>query len=67
MKRATLLVACAAATAAVASPAAAYVRYTLSNGVQFKWPQSCVKLTAYPADFTQRMPLDQIMSAVTGA
>jgi hypothetical protein len=50
---------------AAAKPAAAYVRYTLSNGVMFKWPQSCVMITAYPADFVSHMPLDDIMSATT--
>jgi MYXO-CTERM domain-containing protein len=66
VRRATLVVACAA-TLAASTPAAAYVRYTLSNGAMFKWPQSCVMLTAFPADFEERMPLDQIMSAVTGS
>jgi MYXO-CTERM domain-containing protein len=54
-------------TLAAATPAAAYVRYTLSNGTTFKWPQSCVMLTAYPSNFVARMPLTEIMSAVTGS
>ncbi len=52
---------------ATAKPAAAYVRYTLASGLMFKWPQSCVMITAYPADFVSRMPLDEIMSATTGS
>jgi len=67
VKRAYLVLAACVATLAAAKPAAAYVRYTLSSGVTFKWPQSCVMLTAYPADFVSRMPLDQIMSATTGS
>jgi MYXO-CTERM domain-containing protein len=66
VKRACLVLA-GVATLAAAKPAAAYVRYTLAGGVTFKWPQSCVMLTAYPADFVTRMPLDQIMSATTGS
>jgi MYXO-CTERM domain-containing protein len=66
VKRISLLVACVA-TVCATTPAAAYVRYTLESGVQFKWPQSCVEITAYPADFTSRMPLAEIMSAITGS
>jgi hypothetical protein len=55
------------ATLTAAKPAAAYVRYTFDSGVMLKWPQSCVMITAYPADFVSRMPLDQIMSATTGS
>ena len=66
MKRAWLVLACLA-TLTAAKPAAAYVRYTLTSGVTFKWPQSCVMLTAYPADFESRMPLAEIMSATTGS
>jgi MYXO-CTERM domain-containing protein len=66
VKRACLVLACIA-TLAAAKPAAAYVRYTLTSGVTFKWPQSCVMLTAYPADFVSRMPLDEIESATTGS
>jgi hypothetical protein len=54
-------------TLATATPAAAYVRYTLSSGVTFKWPQTCVMLTAYPTDFESEMPLAEIMSAVTSS
>ena len=66
MKRACLVLACVA-TLTAATPAAAYVRYTLTSGVMFKWPQSCVMLTAYPTDFETRMPLAEIMSATTGS
>ena len=66
MKRAWLLIA-GVAVLASAKPASAYVRYTLASGVMFKWPQSCVKLTAYPDDFVSHMPLDEIMSGVTAS
>jgi hypothetical protein len=66
MRRACLVLTCVA-TLAATKPAAAYVRYTLTNGLSFRWPQSCVMLTAYPADFVSRMPLDDTMSATTGA
>ena len=66
MKRASLLLACVA-TLAIATPASAYVRYTLSSGVMFKWPQTCVKLEAFPADFVSEMPLEEIKSAVTAS
>jgi hypothetical protein len=64
VKRAYLVLACLA-TLAAARPAAAYVRYTLASGVMFKWPQSCVMLTAYPADFVSKMPLEDIVAATT--
>jgi hypothetical protein len=66
VKRAWLLLA-GVSTLVAATPADAYVRYTLASGVTFKWPQTCVKLTAYPADFATLMPLDQIMSGVSGS
>jgi MYXO-CTERM domain-containing protein len=66
VKRAYLVLACLA-TLAAAKPAAAYVRYTLASGVMFKWPQSCVMLTAYPADFVSKMPLEDIVAATTAS
>jgi MYXO-CTERM domain-containing protein len=66
VKRASFVLVCAV-TLAAATPASAYVRYTLASGVMFKWPQSCVKLTAYPDDFVSHMPLDEIMSGVTAS
>lgn len=53
--------------AAVAPRAAqAYVRYTTKSGVPFYWPQSCVHLTAYPADSPDMTP-EEIMRAVSAA
>jgi MYXO-CTERM domain-containing protein len=49
------------------APAArAYVRYT-SGGVPFAWPQSCVVITGYPADFVSLMPLDETENAADAA
>jgi MYXO-CTERM domain-containing protein len=46
--------------------AQAYVRYT-SDGVSFSWPQSCVAITAYPAEFVEMMPLEESENAATQA
>jgi MYXO-CTERM domain-containing protein len=53
--------------ATLAPPAAAYVRYETDAGVTFAWPQTCVLITAYPADFVSMMPLDEIQNAINGA
>ena len=55
------------AAAAFAPPAAAYVRYTSDAGVMFAWPQSCVLITAYPANFVTVMPLEEIQGAMGAA
>jgi MYXO-CTERM domain-containing protein len=47
-------------------PARAYVRYTSSEGMVFKWPQSCVLITSYPSKFTQ-MPPEEVAAAANAA
>jgi hypothetical protein len=69
-RRATLggaVLAAALALTAGARPAAAYVRYMSAGGKPFKWPQSCVPMTAYPNDLTAMMSIDEILSNVTAA
>lgn len=63
MKRA-LVAAALVAAALVGRPAAAYVRYTSSNGKMFMWPQSCVAVTAFPDDLLGMMTRDEILNAV---
>jgi hypothetical protein len=62
----TLALAAGVMALAQAPAARAYVRYT-SGGVPFAWPQSCVFITGYPADFVNLMPLDEIQTAANAA
>jgi hypothetical protein len=64
VRRAVTLVAALAAALLCAKPAAAYVRYTSNNGKMFKWSQTCVQLTSYPADLESMMPVEEVLGAV---
>jgi MYXO-CTERM domain-containing protein len=64
VRRTVTLGAALAAALICAKPAAAYVRYTSSTGKMFKWSQSCVQLTAYPADLEPMMPVEEVLGAV---
>jgi hypothetical protein len=51
-----------------ASPADAYVRYTIKDtNIQFAWSQTCVPIIAYPSDMLSMMPLDELDAAMNGA
>lgn len=64
---ATLGAACLLAGATLfPRPASAYVRYLTKDQTPFYWPQSCVPLTAYPADLTD-MPVSEALQAALGA
>ena len=64
MRRTITLVAALAAALICAKPAGAYVRYTSNNGKMFKWSQTCVQLTVYPADLEAMMSVEEILGAV---
>ena len=62
----TALLLLAAATVGVSRPARGYVRYESATGVPFAWKNSCVWLTAFPAE----LPLltrDQTSEAMAAA
>jgi len=49
-----------------AGPAGAYVLYRSAGGAALSWRQSCVSITAYPADLTD-MLAEQVMGAAWAA
>ncbi len=49
------------------SSANAYVRYTSSNGMTFKWGPSCIFITSYESNLLDMMPADEIAAATQGA
>jgi MYXO-CTERM domain-containing protein len=52
----------------LASPADAYVRYTIKNSnIQFAWSQTCVPIVTYPNDMLSMMPIEELQAATTGA
>jgi MYXO-CTERM domain-containing protein len=68
VKRALLLgAALAAALSASARPAEAYVRYKSACGKPFQWGQSCIFMTAYPADLQAMMTVDEILADTDAA
>jgi len=68
VKRRLLLgVGLALALTASAPPANAYVRYMSTGGKPFKWAQTCVFLTAYPADLEAMMTEGEILQDVDAA
>jgi len=67
VKRASLVVAGAAASLFVAGQAGAYVRYTSDSGKMFKWPQTCVPIATYPNDLVPMMTTEEIVGAVDGS
>ena len=64
MRRVAVLTAALAAALVSPRPAGAYVRYTSNSGKMFKWPQSCVQLTTYPADMQDMMSVEEILGAI---
>jgi MYXO-CTERM domain-containing protein len=54
----------AAASLLIAAPAGAYVRYTSDSGKMFRWPQTCVPVTTYPADLEAMMTAAEIIGAI---
>jgi MYXO-CTERM domain-containing protein len=67
MNRASIALAGATAVLLVAAPAGAYVRYTSDAGRMFKWPQSCVPLTTFPADLESMMTREEILTAIVSS
>jgi hypothetical protein len=54
--------------ATAASPADAYVRYTIKDkDLQFAWSQTCVPIIAYPNDVLSMMPIEEVRAAMQGA
>jgi MYXO-CTERM domain-containing protein len=49
------------------SSANAYVRYTASNGMTFKWGPSCIFITSYASNFLDMMPPEEVTAATQGA